>query len=272
MRTRWTWLLVAFLAALLAASARAEELPEAAPVDVALDPGHSRVDVGAVGAGLAEYQVTLDLALRVRTLLEAEGVTVRLIRVDDEPLSAMDHPDPIERVRIEQEARLARAAGARVYLSIHLNAFRSPSLRGTETYYNPDNHGPESWRLAEAVQRHVVAALGAAGYEPVDRGVKSDLLAGKPYGHFFGLRGDLPSALVETLFLSNPLEARWAGREEVRQALAAGIAAGLLEYLRAAPERAAGSERRPAALDLRSLASASDPHLRSGRSGRPATW
>ena len=35
-------------------------------VDVALDPGHSRADVGAAGGGLREYQLTLDLAERVR--------------------------------------------------------------------------------------------------------------------------------------------------------------------------------------------------------------
>jgi len=33
------------------------------PVDVALDPGHSRVDVGATGNGLREYQLTLDTVL-----------------------------------------------------------------------------------------------------------------------------------------------------------------------------------------------------------------
>jgi len=38
----------------------------AEPVDVALDPGHSRADVGAAAGGLREYRLTLDLAERLR--------------------------------------------------------------------------------------------------------------------------------------------------------------------------------------------------------------
>src|SRR5215216_5176665 len=52
------------------------------PVDVVLDPGHSRADVGAAGGGLREYQLTLDLAQRVRDRLEAANLTVRLTRED----------------------------------------------------------------------------------------------------------------------------------------------------------------------------------------------
>src|SRR5690348_17756712 len=51
--------------------------------------------------------------------------------------------------------------------------------------------------LADALQRHVLAELRATGYDALDRGVKEDLAAGKPYGHFFSLRGPMPSALVE---------------------------------------------------------------------------
>ena len=47
------------------------------PVDVALDPGHSRADVGAAGGGLREYQLTLDLAQRVRARLEGAHLRVR---------------------------------------------------------------------------------------------------------------------------------------------------------------------------------------------------
>src|ERR671928_372432 len=59
------------------------------PVDVALDPGHSRADVGASGGGLREYQLTLDLARRVREPLEAAGLRVRLTREDDLPLTPL---------------------------------------------------------------------------------------------------------------------------------------------------------------------------------------
>jgi N-acetylmuramoyl-L-alanine amidase len=82
--------------------------------------------------------------------------------------------------------------------------------------------------LADALQRNVVAALG---YASVDRGVRSDLLAGKPYGHFFSLRGPVPSALVESLFLSNAADAALLREDATLEALADGCAQGILEYL-----------------------------------------
>lgn len=194
-----------------------------------LDAGHSRVDVGASGGGVGEYQHTLDLAQRIKPLLEQAGLTVALSRTDHEPLTAMSLRDPDARTELEQAARIAAVGNARIYVSIHFNG-GPPALRGTETYYNSEHAGPDSRRLAEALQQSVVAELRAYGYETADRGAKEDLLAGKPYGHFFSLRGSMPSALVEGLFLSNPLEAGLLLREDARQALARGYAGGIVAY------------------------------------------
>jgi N-acetylmuramoyl-L-alanine amidase len=200
----------------------------AEPVDVALDPGHSYVDVGAAAPGLPEYRLTLDLANRVRARLEANGVSVRLTREDDQPLTPLLHPGAIEDIRLEQEARIAAAMPARIYVSLHFNA-GSAGLRGTETYYNPDrSEDGQDWLLAEALQRNVVAALG---YASVDRGARSDLLAGKPYGHFFSLRGPVPSVLVESLFLSSSADVQLLRDDATLEALADGVAQGIFEYL-----------------------------------------
>src|SRR3712207_3629830 len=168
------------------------------------DPGHTRADVGASGAGVGEFEHTLDVAFRLIPLLEAAGLRVALTRTDHEPLSAMAHRDVNERTRIEQAARIASVGNVRIYVSIHFNGGGTPALRGTETYYNADNAGPDSPRLAEAIQRHMLASLEAVGHAVVDRRAKSDLTIGKPYGHLFSLRGGMPSALGEPLFLSNP--------------------------------------------------------------------
>jgi N-acetylmuramoyl-L-alanine amidase len=197
--------------------------------DVGLDPGHSRFDVGASGAGVGEYQLTLDIAQRIKPLLEEAGLRVNVSRADHEPLSAMSRSSGDERTRIEQAARIAAVGNVRIYVSIHFNG-GPPSLRGTETYYNGENAGPESRRLAEVLQRHVVAALNDVGYATADRGAKEDLLAGKPYGHFFSLRGGMPSALVEGLFLSNPTEGQLLHQEETREALARGYVGGIVAY------------------------------------------
>lgn len=200
--------------------------------DVGLDPGHSRRDVGAAGGGIKEHELTLDVAQRVRRLLEARDVRVALSRTTDEPVSAWSAGDPTELIRLEQEARIQAVGRARAYVSIHFNSFANPAVAGTETYYNADNHGAESRRLAGGLQAGVVKRLTEAGYRPVDRGVKEDLAAGKPYGHFFSLRGGMPSALVEALFLSNPADVAFLGKDSSREAIARGIADGVLAFLR----------------------------------------
>ena len=203
------------------------------PVDVALDPGHSRADVGAAGGGLREYQLTLNLARRVRERLEANSLSVRLTREDDRPLSSLTNPGSDAQIEIEQQARIAAGGPSTVYVSLHFNG-GPVSLRGTETYFNPDRAGDTAATdrvLATLLQQHVVAALAAeVGYASLDRGVKSDLLAGKPYGHFFGLRGPVPAALVENLFLSNATEAALLRDDATLDALADGCAQGILEY------------------------------------------
>lgn len=198
---------------------------------VALDPGHSGWDVGATGAGLTEHQLSLDIAVRARALLDGWGYDVTLTRNDSQRLAERVPPDPIAAIRVEQEARHRAAGEACVYVSIHLNGHPNPALRGTETYFNSDNFGEESRRLAASLQNHTIGALRAVGYDAIDRGLREDLTAGKPYGHFFSLRGPFPSALVEALFLSNPTEAALLHRDEVRAAVAEGIARGIDNYL-----------------------------------------
>lgn len=200
-------------------------------LEVALDPGHSWRDPGAAGGGLREHDLTLDIAVRVRARLEETGYRVRLTREDSGPVSPWLPHDPTDAIRIEQEARHLTAGPAAVYVSIHFNGHPDRSIRGTETYYNRDNQGEASRWLAEALQAETVAALHSVGYPARDRGAREDLTAGKPYGHFFSLRGPFPSALVEVLFLSNPEDAAALHREVVRDAAAEGIARAIAAYL-----------------------------------------
>jgi N-acetylmuramoyl-L-alanine amidase len=201
--------------------------------DVGLDAGHSRVDVGAVGGGFREFEINLEIAFRVKSRLEALGYSVRLTRTDHEPLTAMNHPDPIELIRLEQAARLQSLGSVRCFVGINFNGLGSPAYSGTETYYNADNFGEQSYRLADLVQRHTVTAIQEAGYAVRDRGVKSDLSAGKSYGHFFQLRGGFPSVTVEGLFLTNPADAAALARPEIQEAIVQGYSRGISEYLAA---------------------------------------
>ncbi|MEA2641102.1 MAG: N-acetylmuramoyl-L-alanine amidase [Chloroflexota bacterium] len=200
-------------------------------VDVALDPGHSTWDVGAVGGELREYELTLDVANRARDRLTAWGYSVRMTREDSTRVAPTVPSDPTAAVATEQMARIAAASPARIFVSIHFNGFPDGRLRGTESYYDAENHGVESYQLAAALQGEVRSALANAGYVAVDRGVHPDLDAGKPYGHFFSLRGPFPSALIENLFLTNEQDATALRQNAVRDAIGLGIAKGIASYL-----------------------------------------
>jgi N-acetylmuramoyl-L-alanine amidase len=163
------------------------------------------------------------------------GYRVRLTREDTRRVAPTVPGDATEATRVEQFARHGAAGSARAYLSIHFNGHPDRSLRGTETYYNRDNFGEESLQLAALVHQETLSALAQYGYAPTNRGVREDLTAGKPYGHFFSLRGPFPSALVEVLFLSNEAEAALLRDEAIREAIADGIASGVAAYLSQPP-------------------------------------
>jgi N-acetylmuramoyl-L-alanine amidase len=181
---------------------------------------------------MREYQLTLDLARRVETRLEASQLSVRLTREDDQPLTLLANPLDDDQIQAEQQARIAAGGPSRIFVSLHFNGGPT-SLHGTETYFNPERAADTSadLSLATELQGNVVDALETeVGYTSLDRGVKSDLAAGKPYGHFFSLRGPAPSALVENLFLSNPNDAAALRDDATLDALADGCAQGILEY------------------------------------------
>src|SRR5262245_46142924 len=74
------------------------------PVDVALDPGHSSGDVGASAGGLREFELTLDVAQRVRARLLAAGRSVRLTREDSSRVAPFVPSEPTSATQTEQEA------------------------------------------------------------------------------------------------------------------------------------------------------------------------
>lgn len=234
----WMYAATAVLAAswMLVGALPAGAAPGDAMVDVALDPGHSQADIGAAGNGLAEHLLTFDLAQRVQARLQEAHLSVRLTRHDDLPLTALVNALDDDQIDAEQTARVQAGMPARIFVSLHFNG-GPPSLHGTETYYNPERAADPAAdeALATALQSHVVSALTDVGYPDLDRGVKSDLTAGKPYGHFFSLRGPVPSALVESLFLSNTADATALHDSATLDALATGLAQGILEYLAGAP-------------------------------------
>lgn len=197
---------------------------------------------------LYESQVNLELALRLRALLQERGYGVIMTRDDDFMLNPkrkdlnedgiVDHADELQ-MRVD----LINQAGADLLLSIHQNAFYwedgepAEEVGGTVTFYCADrDFGDENERLALLVQQHIVSAFRELGYDVNDRGIEPDKVLevpGEP-GKFLIVLGphtdriarpsEMPGVLSETLFITNREEAKLARQPEVLDRLAVAYA------------------------------------------------
>ena len=197
--------------------------------------------------GLREYQFTLDLAQRVRARLEASSVSVRLTREDDLPLTRAA-PAWRDRGRSKPSRRRASPrACPRGSTSRSTSTAAPPSLRGTETYYNPDARRPatDDRPLADALQQQRRRPRSRGRLRLVDRGVKSDLLAGQAVRPFLlAARPGAERARRAPVPVERQRRRAAARRRHARRARRRR-AQGILEYLaggwRRATESAPGS-------------------------------
>lgn len=166
---------------------------------ILLDPGHGGPDPGAKGpTGLLEKIPNLEIALRLKALLEKEGARVIMTRSTDSS-SLADNRAEYWHERVVDEllnrSLLADRNRADLLLSIHNNANDSQDKGGTATYFAPSSFNLDrSQYLAALVQEELVRGLGRQ-----DNGVKQ--------AEFFVLKNTtVPSALAEVVFVSNPQE------------------------------------------------------------------
>ena len=119
--------------------------PPAPPLrHVVVDAGHGGSDTGALGAVAQEKNVTLSAALLLRrALVERGGYRVTLTRADD------------RFVPLGERLRLAKAARADLFLSLHADSAADPAVRGASAYTLSD-HGAD---------RAVARLASAAGVE-----------------------------------------------------------------------------------------------------------
>lgn len=214
---------------------------------VVLDPGHGGQEVGAAfafpdGTLLQEKSLNLIVAQKTANYLRQAGIQTLLTRNSDSWVdSAMKDltGDGTVDLSDDLQARvdIANNARATLFLSIHENGHTDPTMRGTTIYY--DDARPFSRRseyFAQLLDQETVAGLGAAGYATFDRGVQTDSMAVGMGEHFYVLGPDatrpiqMPGALVEGLFLSNPTDAAQLRDPRIQDALAQAYARAIKRY------------------------------------------
>jgi N-acetylmuramoyl-L-alanine amidase len=225
-------------------------------VTIALDAGHGGEDPGAVGRrGTLEKDVVLNIARRLKRLIDAEpNMRAYLTRNGD-------YFVPLH-VRVQR----ARRVQADLFVSIHADAWISPTARGSSVYALSEKGASSAAARWMANKENSADLVGGVNIRHADKTVAQMLLdmstsaqikdsiklgnavlqeigginrlhkAQVEQAGFAVLRApDIPSILVETAFISNPDEELRLTDEAYQQQMAVALVSGIKRYFQANP-------------------------------------
>lgn len=223
---------------------------------VALDPGHGGEDPGAIGpSGLREKDVVLKIAHLLRERINNS-------RIGGSPMRAFMTRDADFFVPLATRVEKARRVQADLFISIHADAFTTPSARGASVFALSERGASSTaarWLANKENQADLVGGLNVGGLQ--DRHVQRMLLdmsttaqikdslklgtsllgeigsmaklhkARVEQAGFAVLKApDIPSVLVETAFISNPQEEAKLASAAYREQLADALMTGIRKY------------------------------------------
>jgi N-acetylmuramoyl-L-alanine amidase len=213
---------------------------------IVIDPGHGGKQHGAISeSGVSEKDITLDIALRLRRLMENAPFEVIMTREADDTLS------------LEKRVAFANANNADLFVSIHVNWMEPREIRPLETYYvgasdDPaviklasienrdsgyaladyrrmlekiylDTRRDESHRLAKTINAELYQSLSQINPELENRGVKM-----APFAVLVGTQ--MPAVLAEVSCLSNEDDVKLLTNADYREKIAQALLRGLRSY------------------------------------------
>ena len=218
---------------------------------IVIDPGHGGKDFGAPGylKGVHEKFVVLDIARKLKTMIERQiGCQVFLTRNSDRYLS------------LEERTAIANTKNADLFISIHTNASTDKRAHGIETYYLNLATDDEAIRVAameNATSRKNISDLQAILndlmqnakiqestrlasfvqsilYGHIEAHYKTVRNKGVKQAPFYVLLGaQMPAILVETSFISNPIECKRLIDPTYQEHICRAIVNGIREYIKA---------------------------------------
>ncbi len=213
---------------------------------IVIDPGHGGHDPGAIGPNrVREKNITLKIGKMLADKLRAMGFQVIMTRDKD------------VFIPLEERTAIANMSNADIFISIHANASLSRRTKGITTYYLSTTHNRasmivaarenatstkklsdlqliledlmktakinESAIFANDIQQDMVRSLRKDGYDTPDLGVRS-----APF--FVLMHANMPSILIETSFVTNPLEERQLEETRYEESIVDGVVKGILRY------------------------------------------
>ncbi len=210
-------------AAMLTSSVTA---PSPVPVPqtvVVLDSGHGGFDPGKIGInGSLEKDINLEIARKLKSYLEASGITVVMTR--DEDTGLYNQRDSNKKAAdMKNRCNLINEANPALTVSIHQNSYHEEAIKGGQVFYYKNS--AEGKKLAEILQKRFDYVLG----ENNTRSAKANT------NYYLLLHVRSPIVIVECGFLSNFAEADNLTSEDYQDRLAWTIHMGIMEYLNSDP-------------------------------------
>src|ERR1700722_8996119 len=238
-------------------------------ITVFLDAGHGGIDPGAVGTTesgttIYEAEVTLRVELDALALLRSKGFTVVVSRTRNTTVLRMQRGDLDGNVlsllgahdEIAARDICANNAHANLLVGIYFDASSSSHAAGSVTTYDAARpFSEENLRFARLLQSSVLAAMNHRGWQIPDADVLDDVGMGSntgdpatselaaealEYDHlmllgpamkgYFSTPSEMPGALIEPLFITDPFEGSIAANGKDQQVVASGIAHAVEEY------------------------------------------
>jgi N-acetylmuramoyl-L-alanine amidase len=213
---------------------------------IVIDAGHGGKQTGAISdSGISEKEITLDVALRLRRLMEKSPFEVFLTRQTDQTIP------------LEKRVEFANAKKADLFVSIHVNWMEPRNIRALETYFVGPSDDPatlnlarmenresnysfsdyrrildkiyvdarreESRRLARSVQTELYRSLRQNNPQVEDRGIKM-----APFVVLIGTQ--MPAILAEISCLSNDDEVKLLTDNDYKEKIALALYKGIHSY------------------------------------------
>ncbi|MFN4326115.1 MAG: N-acetylmuramoyl-L-alanine amidase [Azonexus sp.] len=220
-------------------------------VTITLDPGHGGEDPGAIGkAGTYEKNVTLEVARRLKARIDAEP-NMRAVLTRDSDFF----------VPLQMRVQKARRVQSDLFLSIHADAWIKPDARGSSVFVLSEKGASSTQARLLAQKENQADLIGGVNIGNKDlflartlldlsqtATINDSLKLGKyllgelgsintlhkaqvEQAGFAVLKApDIPSALIETAFISNPEEEARLNDDAYQEKLAAAIVRGIRQY------------------------------------------
>jgi N-acetylmuramoyl-L-alanine amidase len=186
---------------------------------VVLDAGHGGIDGGAEGVNskVKESELNLKICLILKEIFEKHNFKVVMIRDKDEGLYG-NTSEGFKKRDLLKRVQIANGCNANLFLSIHLNVYKSPSRRGAQVFFKKGDKNSQN--LADNIQTELnLLKESKRMYDAIT-------------GDYYLLNQiKCSSCIIECGFLSNPEEEKLLLTEEYRQKIANSIFKGSLRYL-----------------------------------------